>query len=72
MDIAEIRSSLGLTQAAFAARLGVSPGHVGDLERGHRKLTIKLAIRLEEISERPGIVDAVVSQRRDAATQDAA
>lgn len=72
MDLAEIRTSLNLTQAALAARLGISPGHVGDLERGHRKLTIKLAAKLEEISQRPGIVDAVVSQKRDDAAQDAA
>lgn len=72
MDIAEIRKSLGLTQAVFADRLGISPGHIGDLERGHRKLTIELAAKIEEISKRTGIVDAVVSQRRDAAVQDAA
>jgi transcriptional regulator with XRE-family HTH domain len=72
MDIAEIRAGLGLTQAAFAQRLGVSPGHVGDLERGHRRLTVELAAKIEEVSDRRGIVDFVVSQKRADAMRGAA
>lgn len=72
MDIAEIRTSLGLTQAAFAERLGVSPGHVGDLERRHRRVTIKIAAKLEEISGRSGLVDAVVAEQRNTPSQSAA
>lgn len=63
MDIPAIRADLKLTQAQLAQQLAISPGHMGDIERGHRKLTIKLAARLEEISQRDDIVSAVVAER---------
>jgi transcriptional regulator with XRE-family HTH domain len=60
------RTALGLTQAAFAEKLGVSPGHIGDLERGHRTLSLKLAVKLQELvdpnSEDRPIVAAVVAE----------
>lgn len=63
MQVAAIRKDLCLSQAAFAEKLGVSPGHIGDIERGHRKLTIELASRLEALSGRVGIVAAVVAEK---------
>ncbi len=67
MDVTSLRKSLGLTQAEFAVRMGVSPGHVGDLERGHRRLSIPLAARLEELTGQQGLVAAVVAEKTKAA-----
>lgn len=63
MELVAIRTELGLTQAAMAEKLGVSPGYIGDLERDHRKLSIGLAAKLEALSGRKGIVDAVVARK---------
>lgn len=63
MDVAAYRKSLNLTQAKFAEQLGVSPGHVGDLERGHRRLTIRLASKLEDLTKQSGIIAAVVAEQ---------
>jgi putative transcriptional regulator len=63
MQLADVRTDLALSQAALAEKLGVSPGHIGDIERGHRKLTIKLALRLESIFGLTGIVAAVVAKK---------
>lgn len=67
MDIVSIRASLGLTQAQFAEALEVSPGHIGDLERGHRKLSLKVAARLERLAKLDGLVDEVLARKMDAA-----
>ena len=42
----ETLEELGLTQAAFADALGVSPMRVSHLLRGERPLTAELALRL--------------------------
>lgn len=67
MQIADIRSDLGLSQAMLAEKLGVSPGHIGDIERGHRKLTIELAAKLEALSGKSGIVAFVVAEKTGSA-----
>jgi transcriptional regulator with XRE-family HTH domain len=43
------RKSLGLTQQALASQLGVETGHIGSIERGHRKPSLKLIGRLADI-----------------------
>lgn len=67
MDVTAIRTDMGLSQASLAEKLGVSPGHIGDIERGHRKLTIALASKLEALSGREGLVAAVVAEKTAAA-----
>jgi transcriptional regulator with XRE-family HTH domain len=67
MDLVQIRTDLNLTQAALAAKIGVSPGYVADIERGHRKLTIRVAALLEAACECKGLVDAVVAEKRSEA-----
>lgn len=42
----EILDELGITQAAFAAAIGVSPMRVSHLLRGDRPVTAELALRL--------------------------
>lgn len=67
MDIASIRTGLGLTQAEFAAALGISNGYVGDLETGRRTISLPLAIKLEKLTKRADIVPAVVAEKQAAA-----
>lgn len=67
MDIAKIRDDVGLTQAQLAEQLGISPGHMGDIERGHRRLTIKLAAKMERVTKRKGIVKSVVDEQSSTA-----
>lgn len=66
MDLPALRARLNLTQAGLAEKLGVSPGHIGDIERGHRKLTLSLAAKLEHLSGDAGIVEQVVAERIEA------
>ena len=42
----EILDELGLTQAAFASALGISPMRVSHLLKGDRPVTAELALRL--------------------------
>ena len=42
----EILHEMGLTQAAFAEAIGVSPMRVPDLLKGQRPVTAELALRL--------------------------
>lgn len=63
MELVTIRTELGLTQEVLAERLGVSPGHIGDLERGRRHLTLDLVSKLEKLAGRPGIVAAFVAEK---------
>lgn len=62
MDITALRKGLGLTQVEFAGALGVSPGHVGDLERGRRNLSLPLAAKLETLTGK-SLVDELVAQK---------
>jgi transcriptional regulator with XRE-family HTH domain len=63
MDIASIRTGLGLTQAEFAQRLGISHAYVGHLEQGVRKPSLRLAARIEEVASVTGLVAAVVAEK---------
>lgn len=62
MDIDAIRQQLGDTPAQFARRLGVSDGHVADLKSGRRKLSLKLALKLEQMGF-DGLLDEAVKRR---------
>jgi len=61
--IAAIRKGHGLTQAELAVKLEISPGHVGDIERGARKPSLKLAAKMERVLETSGIVAAVIADK---------
>lgn len=63
MDLTAIRKELGLTQAQFAALLGISNGYIGDIERDRRKVSLKLAAKLEEVTGRQGYVARVVAEK---------
>jgi len=63
MELVTIRTELGLTQEVLAEKLGVSPGHIGDLERGRRSMTLELAGKLEALAGKPGIVAAFVAEK---------
>lgn len=61
MDFDAVRKELNLSPAEMARKLGVSTGHVADLQSGRRKLSLKLAARLEP--DVPGLVAAVVAEK---------
>lgn len=63
MDIASIRKDMKLTQAQFAEGLGISHAYVGHLETGHRKLSIKVAAKIEKFSGKKGFVAQVVAEK---------
>jgi transcriptional regulator with XRE-family HTH domain len=63
MDIVALRTDLKLTQTEFAHQLGVSPGYIGDLERGRREVSLTLAAKIEQTFKLPGVVAAVVAEK---------
>ena len=66
-DVIAIRTGLGISQSEFATSLGISEGYVGDIERGHRQVSIRVADALERLTGRDDLVAAVVNGRRNAA-----
>lgn len=60
MDIATLRSNLGMTQAEFAEKIGTSVAYVAHLERGRRKPSLKLAHKIETLTGATGFVNSVV------------
>jgi putative transcriptional regulator len=60
VDVAAIRASLGLTQAAFAACFGFSRGAVRDWEQGRKVPEASARILLKVIDKRPDVVLAVL------------
>lgn len=67
MNIVALRTDLKLTQTEFAHQLGVSPGYIGDIERGRREVSLNLAARIEATFKCAGVVDAVVAEKTRAA-----
>lgn len=63
----QIRKDLGFTQATLADALNVSPGYIGDIERGHRGLSLKLAMKLEDVTKHPFVAEFVASRTGQAA-----
>lgn len=63
MDLKKIRSDRGQTQEAFAEDLSVSQSHVADMERGRRKVSLKVATRLVELTGDPGILAGFIEER---------
>ena len=52
MDVVSFRKSRGLSQAEFAAALGLrSKSYVSELERGRQKYPLKLALKIEQLSD---------------------
>jgi transcriptional regulator with XRE-family HTH domain len=62
-----LRKDNGFTQATFAKALGVSPGYIGDIERGHRFVSLKLAMRMEGELKLPIVAEFVASKTKVAA-----
>jgi transcriptional regulator with XRE-family HTH domain len=67
MDITALRKELNLTQTEFAQALGISPGHVGDLERGRRKVSLPIAARLEALTGKDLVAELVAQKTGRAA-----
>lgn len=56
VDVAAIRTKLGFTQEAFAARFGFSKGAVRDWEQGRKVPEASARILLKVIDRRPDVV----------------
>ncbi len=56
VDVAAIRTKLGFTQEAFAARFGFSKGAVRDWEQGRKVPEASARILLKVIDKRPDVV----------------
>lgn len=67
MDIASIRKSMGISQAEFAVRLGISHKYVSHLETGGRKPSLKLSAKIEAISGVHGLVQARIAEKMTSA-----
>jgi transcriptional regulator with XRE-family HTH domain len=47
--VRRVRMSMGLTQAAMAAGLGISPSYLNLIERNQRPLTVQLLLKLSAV-----------------------
>jgi putative transcriptional regulator len=56
VDVRDIRRRLGLSQTAFAARFGFSPGAVRDWEQGRRRPEASARMFLTVIDKQPEAV----------------
>lgn len=63
MDIYTLRKGLDLSQAEFAAALGISHKYVSHLETGVRKPSLKLAAKIERLSGVEGLVQSRVDEK---------
>lgn len=66
MDVSALLDEIGSSPTEIGRRLGVSDGHIHDLKSGRRKLSIKLAAKLEQVTKRKGVVAAVVARKMGA------
>jgi transcriptional regulator with XRE-family HTH domain len=62
-----IRKGQGLTQAELAEKIGVSPGYIGDIERGYRHVSLNLAMKLEAATEIPVVAEYLAAKSGQAA-----
>jgi plasmid maintenance system antidote protein VapI len=67
MDFNQIVADLNLSSAELSRALGVSDGHIRDLKIGRRRLSLKIAARLEKLAERDDIVPAVAAEEAERA-----
>jgi plasmid maintenance system antidote protein VapI len=66
MDFNSIIAPLDITPAELARRLEISDGHVWDLKGGRRKLSLKIAAKLEGVTGRTDIATIVARPRTPA------
>lgn len=61
VDVAAIRKKLGLTQAAFAARFGLSPAAIRDWEQRRRRPDPAARVLLTVIDREPEAVERALN-----------
>jgi transcriptional regulator with XRE-family HTH domain len=62
MDIEAIRIELGLAPQEFVKALGVSKGYAGDLRSGRRKVSLRVARKLEALTGKPYLKAAIAAK----------
>ncbi|WP_431490937.1 hypothetical protein [Paraburkholderia fungorum] len=60
MDVPALLDSLEIKPAELARRVGVSDGHIWDLKSRRRRLTLKLAKKIEDATGVDGFIDAAI------------
>lgn len=63
MDFNTIVAPLNLSNAELSRQLGVSDGHIADLRSGRRSMSLRLAAKLEALTDRTGLVAAVAVEK---------
>lgn len=66
MDFNQIVAPLNLKNVELSQALGVSDGHIADLKVGRRKVSLKLAAKLEVLTRRTDIIGAIAAQKASA------
>ena len=64
IDVSRIRARTGLSQTAFAMRIGVSSATLKNWEQGHRKPTGPALVLLAMLKANPRVVEETLSARR--------
>ena len=54
-SVRESRETAGLSQKDAAARMGIKPPYLSDIERGRRSISVKTALRLEAMGWGPAL-----------------
>lgn len=73
MELATYRKSLGLSQEACAAALGLrSKSYISDIEAGNRPASLKLALKIERWSGGAVKASAISPAAAEIQSQDAA
>jgi transcriptional regulator with XRE-family HTH domain len=55
VELISIRAALGMTQVAFAKRLGISQGALSQLENGKRRVTVALVLAARYLAIEGGV-----------------
>ncbi|HWK41363.1 MAG TPA: helix-turn-helix domain-containing protein [Croceibacterium sp.] len=63
VDVAQIRASTGLSQAAFARSIGVAKGTLLNWEQGRRRPTGPAQVLLAMIARKPALVREMLAGR---------
>lgn len=71
MDIAKLIDEIAPTPAEAARKLGISDGHIHDLRKKRRRLTLRMAAKIEAVTGRRDVVQEVAADEAARARADA-
>ncbi|WP_374650361.1 helix-turn-helix domain-containing protein [Rhizorhabdus sp.] len=56
-ELKRVRKALGLSQAEMAARLGISQGYIGELERGEKAMEHRVSLQINHLDALQRMID---------------